>query len=79
MGEDNWKLGIDLSMEDNLLDPITFEDLILSIKCNCKFINRVSIRKELDSIVSQRLEDMEYLLENNFIELVEELKGENSV
>lgn len=74
MNDNNWKLGKDLSSDDNILDPITFEDLILAVKCNCQFVNRVAIRKELDNIVAQRLEAMEYLLENNFVEIVEELK-----
>ena len=33
--DQNWKLGDDMVVSDNLLDGITFEDLILTVHCNC--------------------------------------------
>ena len=39
-----WKLGDDLSVEDNLLDEITFKELITTIHCNCKCITPENIQ-----------------------------------
>ena len=33
-----WKLGDDVSAEDNILDGFTFKDLILAVHCNCESI-----------------------------------------
>ena len=35
MGE-KWRLGEDLSVEDNMLDGITFADIILAVHHNCR-------------------------------------------
>ena len=61
----DWKLGVDLSLYDQLLDGITFHDVVTAVHCNCKTIDEKSIRHTLDEILSQRRQDMVYLLENN--------------
>lgn len=33
--ERNWLLGDDLAACDNLLDGITFDDIITQVHCNC--------------------------------------------
>lgn len=40
MEERKWILGDDLAACDNLLDGITFEDVILAVHCNCRVISR---------------------------------------
>lgn len=70
MVERTWKLGEDLFTSDNLLDPITFDDLILALHCNCKDINGTTALKQLDEIVQDRLFDMWELFARNRDEIV---------
>lgn len=74
MEERKWILGDDLSACDNLLDGITFDDVILAAHCNCKTIDRNAIRAQVQEILSQRLEDMNYLLDRNIDKLVKIVK-----
>lgn len=43
--DQNWKLGDDMVVSDNLLDGITFEDLILTVHCNCPQITERAVKK----------------------------------
>lgn len=70
--EQKWKLGVDIFRQDNLLDGITFDDLILAVHCNCRTICPTAVRSELRKILEQRQEDMVYLLENNMDCIMEE-------
>lgn len=62
--ERDWKLGKDLYPEDNLLDGITFDDLLLAVH-QCRTINRAIVHSELNEILAQRRQDMMFLLEKN--------------
>ena len=70
MAERTWKLGEDLFTSDNLLDPITFDDLVLALHCNCKDIDGTAALKQLDEIVQDRLFDMWELFAKNRDEIV---------
>lgn len=59
-----WRLGDDLYPEDNILDGITFDDLILAAH-QCRVVNRATVHAELNHILSQRRQDMMFLLEKN--------------
>ena len=75
MGEERkWKLGEDVDRQDNLLDGISFDELILTVHCNCKEITPEGIEKELDKILEIRLQDMKHLLEKNLHEIIREAK-----
>ncbi len=74
MDERPWKLGDDLSTCDNLLDGITFDELILTIHCNCRSITPEAVRKELRSILDIRKQDMECLLKKNMEAIIEEAR-----
>ena len=74
MVEREWKLGVDLFPDDNLLDQITFDDLILDLHCNCRRIEAVDVRSELVQILDNRLEDMYELLERNIDEIIRRAK-----
>lgn len=63
--EREWRLGNDLDTSDNLLDGITFDELILTVHCNCRSITPKTVRKELMEIVELKMEDMRELLERN--------------
>ena len=69
-----WKLGVDLSACDNLLDGITFEDLILAVHCNCRDINRMAVHQQLSEILAQRRQDMVHLLEQNIETIMAEAR-----
>lgn len=74
--ERQWLLGEDLSSNDNLLDGITFYEVILQVHCNCRKITPQAVRKELEETLSQRIEDMRFLLENNMQQIMDEaMKG----
>lgn len=68
--EPKWKLGDDLSTEDNLFDGITFDDLILAVHCNCKQITPNAVRETAKEIIEGRMTDFEYLMENNMDEIM---------
>lgn len=70
--ERQWLLGEDLCREDNLLDGITFDDLILQVHCNCQKITPNAVRRELMDTIESRLEDMNYLLEKNMLRIMNE-------
>lgn len=69
-----WKLGVDLSACDNLLDGITFDDLILAVHCNCRDINRMAVHQQLSEILAQRRQDMVHLLEQNIETIMAEAR-----
>lgn len=65
--ERKWRLGEDLATCDNLLDPITFDDLILALHCNVRkeAINEDAVRHELAEIYEERKADMMALVKKN--------------
>ena len=65
-----WKLGKDMIPSDTILDPVTFDDLILALTCNCKCITKGAVIAQATAIISQRLEDWKYLIENNIDEII---------
>lgn len=66
----DWKLGKDMIPSDTILDPVTFDDLILALKCNCERITPDAVIIQATEIVNQRLEDWKYLIENNIDEIM---------
>ena len=65
-----WKLGDDLFETDNLLDQVTFDDLILAVHCNSRVIDKQAVKRELHEIIESRFEDMNFLLERNLDEII---------
>lgn len=66
----DWKLGKDMLTSDTILDPVTFDDLILALKCNCEHITPDAVIVQATEIINQRLEDWKYLIENNIDEII---------
>lgn len=66
----DWKLGKDMIPSDTILDHVTFDDLILALKCNCERITPDTVIIQATEIINQRLEDWKYLLENNMEEII---------
>lgn len=73
----DWKLGKDMIPSDTILDPVTFDDLILALKCNCERITPDAVIIQATEIVNQRLEDWKYLIENNIDEIIALARGES--
>lgn len=65
-----WKLGKDMIPSDTILDPVTFDDLILALKCNFEHINEQAVTYQISEILQQRLEDVKYLVESNMDEII---------
>lgn len=74
MIERQWKLGEDLSTYDNILDAITFDEIIMTVHCNCPKITREAVQKEFKNILESRMQDMEYLFNNNIEEIIAKAK-----
>lgn len=74
MKERAWALGEDLNTCDNLLDSITFDDLILTVHCNCQNINRAAVHRALEEILEIRKQDMMHLLETNMDAIIKEAR-----
>lgn len=62
-----WKLGDDVSADDNILDGFTFRDLILAVHCNCENITPEAVRREAAEILEERMQDYRFLLRNNYL------------
>lgn len=74
MPERQWKLGEDLSTSDNLLDPVTFDDLILAVHCNCRVITPDEVVRTMREMLEQRLQDTRFLIKNNMEAITEEAR-----
>ena len=57
-----WKLGKDMLTSDAILDPVTFDDLILALKCNYAYIGETAVRTQMKEILDQRLEDVKSVI-----------------
>ena len=78
MSERQWKLNEDMHKSDCIFDPITFEDIILAAHCNEKVLDAKAIKRVAKEILESRLEDFEYLIQNNINEIIAEAaKGRN--
>lgn len=74
MPDREWLLGKDLVLSDNLLDGLTFDDLILAVRCNCRTIDRVAVQMELNRILATQRQDMMFLLEKNMNQIIAETR-----
>lgn len=70
MNEAKWKLGVDLSENDSLLDGMTISELITTVRCNCSAITPSAVRKCLKDALEPRLQDMYFIMENNMDEII---------
>lgn len=70
----SWTLGDDLRPEDNLMDGITFDEIILTVHCNCRNITQETVIREVNDLVSMRLDDMRELLMRNIDIIMSEAK-----
>lgn len=74
MEKHKWELGDDLAENDNLLDPVTFESLILAVHCNCPVIDERAVKETMKEIMKERLADTRFLLEKNMVAIIKAAK-----
>ena len=74
MADREWGIGVDLDVRDNLVDGITFEELITTIHCNCPIINEAAAYAQLNRILEMRDEDMNELLKRNMDVILSEAR-----
>lgn len=76
--ERNWKLNDDLARYDKVLDPITFDEIIMTVRCNCRDINRETAIKTFKEILEMRLTDAKEIFERNIDEICNEIIKERN-
>lgn len=74
--EKEWKLGYDIGPKSNMLDAITFDDVIMAVRYNTWNYTKTAVLKTAREILETRLQDFEFLLENNVDEILASAKGE---
>ena len=72
MIERQWKLGEDMHITDNILDPITFEDIILALHHNEQVIDRRAIQNVINEMMDIRMQDFDHIINNNINEIIAE-------
>ena len=68
-----WKLGEDLSLQDNLFDQITFEEVVMTVKANYHIVSVSAIRDTVRTIMENRMQDFEFLLDRNIDTIYKEV------
>lgn len=58
------------SLNDNILDGITFDEIVLMVKCNYEHINELAVLREFENLLKTRIKDAMFLLKNNSSEIV---------
>ena len=69
-----WKLGEDMYETDNILDGITFNDVILALHSGERVIDEKAVRKVVKEILEIQMQDFEYILNNNIDEIIARAK-----
>lgn len=73
-----WKLGVDLHEDDNLLDGFTFTAVIDALHCNEPVIDEAAVRKTIKNILEPQLEDLWSLANNNIKEIIKRASKDRS-
>ena len=73
VSEPAWRLHEDLLTSDNMLDGFTFDDLILALHTSATIDEPTAVQVVRD-IISQRLQDLEFLFDKNIDIILEEAK-----
>jgi hypothetical protein len=75
--EKAWKLGADVHQKDNILDGITFEDIIDSVRCSLPADQQTptKIRRLVNEVIEQRMQDFRFLLDNNIHEIIAQARN----
>lgn len=71
---EQWKLGIDMHVHDNVLDGFTFDNVIIALRCNEPVIDERAVRKNVKEMLEIRMQDLNYLIDNNMDEIIKTAK-----
>lgn len=76
----NWN-NLDLSehsheRDANLIDPLSFDTLLLEIHCNIKDINPETVRKQFQEDLQSRIDEAKSIFESNLNNVVKQAKKE---
>ena len=71
--DQKWRLGHDLSTYDCILPAVTFDDLILTLHCNCRkdTMDPCDVMRELKTIIEGHWEDAMFLVKKNADRIIE--------
>ena len=69
-----WRLGEDMAQDDCILDPITFDHIILALHAGEKRITAEAARRIFEENVEANLEDARFILEKNMDEILRRAK-----
>lgn len=69
-----WKLGEDMHETDNILDGITFDDVILALHNGERVIDEKAVRRVVKEILESQMQDFEYILNKNINEIIARAK-----
>ena len=75
----NWKnvnLTDTYEREQNILDPYTFDILLLEISCNLREINEETIRQEFTKNLNSKIESAIEVFDNNLKNILKQAKNE---
>lgn len=76
----NWD-NIDLNSHERdatLIDPLTFDDLLLEINCNIKDINFKTVKFQFIKDLQYRLEEAQSIFNSNIDNIVKQAKKERA-
>jgi len=79
MEEHKWKLGEDMFLEDNMLDQITFDEVALAVRCNCREVTVQNVINTALEIFEIKKEDFLFLLTNNIKEIMKEVNRQKGI
>ncbi|MFI3279631.1 MAG: hypothetical protein R3Y55_03800 [Rikenellaceae bacterium] len=71
--ERQWKLGVDVHPEENILDGMTFNSFILALSQRPD-IDEKAVQAVKENLLEIILEDMEFLISNNMAEIIRRAK-----
>lgn len=72
--ERQWKLGEDMHETDNMLDGITFDDVILALHSGERVIDERAVRRVVQDILESQMQVFEYILNKNIDEIIKRAK-----
>ena len=70
----NLKSGYERSQ--NIIDPLSFDCLIMEVYCNCKEVNKETVMAQFEEDLKSRIHSAREVIKNNLENLVKQIKEE---
>ena len=68
------KKDVTTSIYDNILDGITFDDLVTCVQCNVEEIDEEAVMREFEDMVRVNLKDARFLLKEKMAFILKQAK-----